>query len=79
MGVFTFLESYNFSGKRIYPLITHGRDGFGSILGDMQKTCPESTIGEGITIEFYDKYPTDNIIIATPNSDIITWLHRLGM
>jgi flavodoxin len=79
MGVFTFLESYNFSGKKIYPLITHGRDGFGSILGDMQKICPEAVIGEGITINFYDRDPTDSIIVETPNSDVSTWLHELGM
>jgi hypothetical protein len=79
MGVFTFLESYNFSGMKIYPLITHGRVGFGSILEDMQKKCPESTIGEGITIEFYDKDPMDNILTAIPNRDVSAWLRKLGM
>jgi hypothetical protein len=79
MGVFTFLESYDFSDKKIYPLITHGRDGFGNILGDIHKVCPEAIIGEGITIDFYDKDPTDNIIVATPNSDVTAWLRKLGI
>jgi len=76
MAVFTFLESHDLSGKTIYPLITHGRDAFGTILEDLRKTCPGAVIGEGIAVEFYDKDPADNVTTAAPNRDVSAWLRR---
>jgi hypothetical protein len=35
MAVFIFLESYNFSGKAIYPLVTHGGSRFGRSLMEL--------------------------------------------
>jgi flavodoxin len=40
MGVFTFLESYDFSGKTIYPLVTHGGSRFGRSPDDIKKYVP---------------------------------------
>ena len=48
MAVFTFLESYDFSNKTIYPFCTHEGSGFGSSLSDLRKYCPN--IGRGIEI-----------------------------
>jgi flavodoxin len=36
MGVFTFLESYDFSGKTMYPLVTHGGSRFERSLDDIK-------------------------------------------
>jgi hypothetical protein len=55
MAVFTFLESYDFSGKTIYPLITHGGNCFGRSLDDLKKLCPRAVIGEGLSIGAFDK------------------------
>ena len=48
MAVFTFLSSYDFSGKTIHPFCTHEGSGFGHSLSDLKKYCPD--IGEGIEI-----------------------------
>jgi flavodoxin len=79
MGVFTFLEAYNFSGKTIYPLITHGGSRFGRSLDDIKKLCPQAVLGEGIDISAYDTNPRDNPRVSVPNRDVTSWLRKLGV
>jgi flavodoxin len=79
MGVFTFLESYDFSGKTIYPLVTHGGSRFGSSLDDIKKLCPKSVIGEGLDISAFDTNPKDDPRVALPNRDVTSWLRKVGV
>jgi flavodoxin len=78
MGVFTFLEAYNFSGKTIYPLITHGGSRFGRSLDDIRKLCPRAVLGEGIDISAYDTNPKDNTRVTTPNRNVTAWVRGTG-
>jgi flavodoxin len=78
MGVFTFLESYDFSGKTIYPLVTHGGSRFGRSLDDIKKLCPRAVIGEGVSVSAFDTNPKDNTRVTPPNRDVTAWLRRLG-
>ena len=50
MAVFTFLESYDFSGKTVCPLITHGGSGFSGSLRDIARLCPSAKMTEGLAI-----------------------------
>ncbi len=50
MAVFTFLESYNFSGKTIIPFCTHEGSGMGGER-DIKKLCPNAVIQKGIAIK----------------------------
>lgn len=43
----TFLEKYNFSGKRIILFATSGGSGFGNTLQELQPSAPEAVIIEG--------------------------------
>jgi flavodoxin len=79
MGVFTFLESYDFSGKTIYPLVTHGGSRFGRSLDDIKKLCPKAVIGDGIDVSAFDSNPTDNPRVTSPNKNVTSWLRGLGM
>ncbi|MDR2741947.1 MAG: hypothetical protein LBB98_07295 [Treponema sp.] len=79
MGVFTFLEAYDFSGKTLYPLITHGGSRFGRSLEDIQKLCPGVVLGEGLSVSAYDTNPKDNTRVTAPNRDVTAWLRKLGM
>jgi flavodoxin len=79
MGVFTFLESYDFLGKTMYPLITHGGSRFGRSLEDIQKLCPGLVLGEGLSVSAFDTNPKDNTRVTTPNRDVTSWLRKLGM
>ena len=79
MGVFTFLEAYDFSGKTIYPLATHGGSGVGRSLNDIKRLCPRAVIGEGFSINAFDRNPKDATRVSAPNRDITAWLRKIGL
>jgi len=79
MVVFTFLESYNFSGKTIYPLVTHGSSRFGRSLDDIRRLVPRAVIGEGLAVSAPDRNPNDNPNVSIPNRDVTNWLSRIGV
>jgi flavodoxin len=79
MGVFTFLESYDFSGKTIYPLVTHGGSRFGRSLDDIKRLCPRAVVGEGVSVSAFDTNPKDATRVTPPNRDVTAWLGKIGM
>ena len=79
MVVFTFLESCDFSGKTIYPLVTHGGSRFGRSLDDLKKLCPQAVIGEGLSVSAFGRTPNGNPGVTVPNRDVTSWLRKLGM
>lgn len=50
MAVYTFLESYDFTGKTIIPFCTHEGSGLGSSERDIKKYCPNASVKSGIAI-----------------------------
>lgn len=50
MAVFTFLEHFDFSGKRIKPFCTHEGSGMGSSVRDIQRLCPGAEVEKGLAI-----------------------------
>jgi len=51
MAVFTFLESYDFSGKKIIPFCTHEGSGMGQSENDIRKLCPSAVLEKCIAIK----------------------------
>lgn len=56
MCVWTFLESYQFDGKDVYPFITHEGSGFGRSLQDLKTIIPHAYIHEGLAIFGHQVY-----------------------
>jgi flavodoxin len=50
MALFTFLEEYDFSQKKIIPFCTHEGSGLGRSENDIAKLCPEATVLKGLDI-----------------------------
>ena len=46
MPLYTFLESYDFSGKTIIPFVTHGGSGFSRTISTIQELQPGATVVE---------------------------------
>ncbi|GMO28168.1 MAG: flavodoxin [Termitinemataceae bacterium] len=78
MGVFTFLEAYDFSGKTIYPLVTNGGSRFGRSLDDIKKLCPRAVTGEGLAVSAFDSNPKDAPKVKTPNRELSAWIRKIG-
>lgn len=68
MAVFTFLESYDFSGKTIAPFCTHEGSGLGSSERDIRKLCPGAGILPGLAIRGGSVHETETLLKAWINS-----------
>ena len=51
MAVFTFLESYDFSGKKIIPFCSHVGSGMGGSLRALKQSAPDAVITGGVAIQ----------------------------
>lgn len=51
MAVFTFLEQFDWSGKKIYPFVTHEGSGFGKSESDLKKICKGASIQSGLAVQ----------------------------
>ena len=69
MAVFTFLEHYNFSGKKIIAFTTHEGSGFGSSIGQIKKACPTAEVIKGLAI-----YGSS---AANSENEVARWLESL--
>ncbi len=74
MIIYTFLESYDFSGKNIVPFCTHGGSGLSSTDQQFTLACPSAKILQGFeihgTIAQNDPAETDAKVSA--------WLQKIG-
>ncbi len=69
MPVFTFLESYDFSGKIILPFCTHEGSGKGTSEKDIKRVCPEAKILPCLVIR--------GSSVAKSDSSIRSWLKKI--
>lgn len=70
-SLFTFLESYDFTGKTIVPFCTHEGSGLGRGPSDIAKLCPNSTILEGFDVR--------GSSAASAQDDVDAWLKKIGL
>lgn len=50
MAVYTFLESYDFTGKKIHPFCMHEGSGLSNTESDIKKSAKGAVIEKGIAI-----------------------------
>lgn len=68
MPVYTFLESYDFSGKRIVPFCSHGNGMFGESVANICKSCPDADVREALSVTYSGG--------SSLRSEIRTWLSK---
>ena len=64
MAVSTFLEHYDFSGKKIIPFATHEGSGLGGSINYIKKTCPKAEILQGLAIHGADSAKSEAQVSA---------------
>ena len=50
MCVFTFLEHYDLTGKKIVPLCTNEGSGLAKAPADLERSCPGAVIADGLSV-----------------------------
>lgn len=71
MAVYTFLESYDWSGKTLIPFNTSASGGFGRSLSGLEESASGATILEGIS--FTER------TLGDAQSEVTAWLDGLGL
>lgn len=71
MAVYTFLESYDFTGKTLIPFNTSASGGFGRSLTGIEESASGATILEGLDLTEDELNDAQNRVTA--------WLEGLGL
>ena len=74
MVIYTFLASYDFSGKNIVPFCTHGGSGLSSTEQQITLACPNAKILQGFEI----RGTTAQKNSAETESKVSAWLTKIG-
>ena len=53
-GIFTQLERLDFTGKNVFPVMTHEGSGLGSSAQSLKKYCKGAQVGQGLAIHGAD-------------------------
>ena len=64
MCVFTFLEKYDFTGKKLLPLCTNEGSGLANAPRDLAASCPGAQLGEGLSVRGHKVAESEEEIIA---------------
>lgn len=75
MAVYTFLESYDFSGKTIVPFVTHGGSGLSGVDQRITLTCPNAKQLQGFAI----RGTTAQRDFAQTDSKVSEWLKKINL
>ena len=70
MALYTFLDTYDLSGKTIAPFITHGGSGLSGTPENIQEEELNATVTEGLAI--------DGDEASDSSEDVVEWLNSLG-
>ena len=74
MAVYTFLESYDFSGKKIIPFCTHEGSGLSSTERKIAEMCPDADVLNGLTVRGSVAQSNRN----KANDAVVSWLRKAG-
>ena len=69
MAMFTFLEHFDLSGKRILPFCTNEGSGMGSSERDLKKVCKGAKVESGLSIHGAEA--------ANSRSKVESWVRKL--
>jgi flavodoxin len=74
MPVYTFLESYDFTGKTVIPFDTNGGSGLADTVSAITKACPGATVKDGLAVSGKEAQTQQD----KAKSEVQNWLKGLG-
>jgi hypothetical protein len=67
----TFVESFDFTGKTVFPFTTYAVSGLGTTARDYAASCPGATIGEGLAVRGEE--------VRDAGAAVEAWLRRINV
>jgi len=74
-AVYTFLESYDFSGKTIVPFCTHESSGLSGTVSSISNACLDATVLEGLDM----RGQTAQSLQEEAKEAVGAWLNQNGL
>jgi flavodoxin len=74
MPVYTFLESYDFTGKTVIPFDTNGGSGLADTVNAITKACPGAAVKDGLAVSGKAAQTQQD----KAKSEVQNWLKGLG-
>lgn len=71
MILYSFLDSYDLSGKTVAPFVTSGGSGFSGTIGTIESLEPGAEVLEGLSL--------GSSQAAQPEEAVAQWLEELGL
>ena len=62
MAVYTFLEAFDFTGKKIHPFCTHEGSGLSNTVNDIKNTAKGATVTNGLPLFGSDADKAEGIV-----------------
>ena len=69
MCIYTFLEHYDFTGKKIVPLCTNEGSGMANSEADIAKSCPGANVVSGLSVRGHKVIDSEAEIAAWANEN----------
>lgn len=70
MAMFTFLEHYDFTGKKIVPFCTNEGSGMGSSERDLKKICNGADVERGLSIHGAEAAESENTVASWAKKNV---------
>ncbi|PUB25935.1 flavodoxin [Promicromonospora sp. AC04] len=67
----TFVESFDLTGKTVFPVVTYAVSGMGQVADEYAELCAGATIGEGLAVQGEEAEQS--------RPDVEDWLRRVGL
>jgi len=71
MAIYSFLEEYDFSDKKIVPFCTHGGSRFSSAIRTLEEKLPDAVLLDGLAVSERN--------VTSAQDDVEKWLDEIGM
>ncbi len=70
-AVFTQLERLDFTGKKVFPVMTHEGSGLSGAPAALKKYCKSAVVGEGLAIHGADATKSESMIAAWAKKNLV--------
>ena len=70
MCVFTFLEHYDWTGKKLVPLCTNEGSGLANSVSDITASCPGAVVAAGLSVKGHQCKDSEEMLAAWSKENI---------
>lgn len=69
-AIFTQLEALDFTGKKVFPLMTHEGSGLAGSAAALKKYCKGANVGKGLAVRGADASRSEQIVAAWAKASV---------